>query len=177
MSRKLRLALAALLSLTVILTGCKGKEKAEPEAFAFVVFPGARYLGQLTETTRQAHRIVTPGKEPPATAIYDTDAPVVEVAQYYAKEYGYGEIAPDPGSAAAKPKAYYRNGDLATDTKAIEPLLTQLKLSTDLSKATGMYQAAELQAKPNRPRVTIQRPYYDVTTAQVVDKTMILMSR
>lgn len=178
MPRKLRLTLAALLTLTVLLTACKGKrETAEAEAFAFVVYPGARYLGQLTETTKQAHQIVAPGKVPPATAIYDSDASVEEVAQYYAKEYGYGDIAPDPGAAATKPRAYYRTGDLATDTKAIEPLLPQLNLSTDLSKATGMYKAAELQAKPNRPRVTIQRPYYDVTTAQVVDKTLILMSR
>ena len=49
---------------------------AEPEAFSFVVYPGSRYLGQLTETTRNAHRTMSPGTEPPPIAIYDTDAPV-----------------------------------------------------------------------------------------------------
>lgn len=179
-SRKLRLTLSALLALTVLLTGCKGEpEAAEPEAFAFVVYPGARYLGQLTDTTKAAHRLVTPGQEPPPIAIYDSDAQVEEVAQYYAREYGYKEVAPDPTNnlAAAKPQAWYRTGDLATDAKAIETLLPKLNLSTDISKATGMYKAAEIQPLPNRPRITIQRPYYDVTTSQVVDKTLILMAR
>ena len=63
------------------------------------------------------------------------------------------------------------------DAKAIEPLIQKLNLQTDVSKATGRYRAAELAPRPNRPRVTIQRPYFDVTTSQVVDKTLILMSR
>ena len=29
----------------------------------------------------------------------------------------------------------------------------------------------------NRPRVTIQHPYFDVTTSQVVDRTIVLMTR
>jgi len=37
--------------------------------------------------------------------------------------------------SAAKPPAYYRMGDLQTDVKAIEPLLRQLHVSADLSKA------------------------------------------
>ena len=57
--------------------------------------------------------------------IYDTDAPVDEVATFYARAYGYPNVAPDATNnlSAAKPSAYYRTGDLATDTKAIEPLL------------------------------------------------------
>jgi hypothetical protein len=40
-----------------------------------------------------------------------------------------------------------------------------------------MYKAAQIEPRPNRPRNTIQRPYFDVTTSQVVDRTMILMAR
>ena len=180
MSLTKRNLLSALLVLTAIFAGCKGKEEfAEPEAFSFVVYPGSRYLGQLTETTKNAHRIVSPGQEPPPTAIYDTDAPVEQVAEYYAKEYGYKEVAPDMTNnlSAAKPPAYYRTGDLASDTQAIAPLLQQMNVPADVSKATGSYRAADISPRPNRPRVTVQRPYFDVTTSQVVDKTLILMSR
>ena len=180
MSSTTRNLLSALLILTALVAGCKGKEEfAEPEAFSFVVYPGSRYLGQLTETTKNAHRIVSPGQEPPPTAIYDTDAPVEQVAQYYAKEYGYKEIAPDMTNnlSAAKPPAYYRTGDLAADTQAIAPLLQQMNVPADVSKATGSYRAADIMPRPNRPRVTVQRPYFDVTTSTVVDKTLILMSR
>ncbi|MFP5245982.1 MAG: hypothetical protein ACLGH0_04760, partial [Thermoanaerobaculia bacterium] len=79
--------------------------------------------------------------------------------------------------SATKPNAYYRAGDLAADAKAIEPLLKQMNLPTDVSKASGTYKAADIAPRPNRPRVTVQRPYFDVTTSQVVDRTLILMSR
>jgi hypothetical protein len=85
--------------------------------------------------------------------------------------------APDPGSAAAKTQAYYYTGDLAKDNAPLEPVLKQLNLQTDLTKAAGAYKAAFISPRPNRPRVTIQRPYFDVTTSQVVDRTLILMSR
>ena len=178
--KHLRLSLLALLLLaTLLVAACKGDEEeyAEPEAFSFVIYPGSRYLGQLTEKTKQAHKIANPNAEPPPTAVYDADATVEEVAQYYAKEYGYAEVAAEAGSGAAKPRAYYRTGDLATDNKPLAPLLPQLQLQTDLSKAVGNYKGAYVSPRPNRPQVTIQRPYFDVTTSKVVDRTMILMSR
>lgn len=180
MSSHKRNLLAVLLVLTAIFAGCKGKEEAaEPEAFSFVVYPGSRYLGQLTETTKNAHRTMSPGSEPPPIAIYDTDAPVEQVAEYYAKEYGYKEVAPDQTNnlSAAKPPAYYRTGDLNADAKAIEELLKKMGMPTDVSKAQGSYRAADLLPRPNRPRVTIQRPYFDATTSTVVDRTLILMAR
>jgi hypothetical protein len=79
--------------------------------------------------------------------------------------------------SATKPPAYYRAGDHATDIKEIEPLIKQMNLATDTSKAVGTYKAAEIAPRPNRPRVTISRPYFDVTTSQVVNRTLILMSR
>lgn len=180
MSRRLLISLTALLVLAAIVVGCGGKEElAEPDAFSFVVYPGSRYLGQLTESTKNAHRVLNPAAEPPPTAIYDTDAPMEQVAEFYAKEYGYREVAPDVTNnlSAAKPPAYYRTGDLAVDAKSIEELLKKMNMPTDVTKAQGTYRAADLAPRPNRPRVTVQRPYFDPTTSQVVDRTLILMSR
>jgi hypothetical protein len=123
--------------------------------------------------------VINLAAEPPPTAIYDTEAPVEQVAEYYAKQYGYKEIVSDQTTnlSAAKPPAHYRSGDLAKDVKTIEPILKQMNLPTDVSKAQGAYKAAEIEPRPNRPRVTVQRPYFDVLTSQVVDRTLILMSR
>ena len=51
-----------------------------------------------------------------------------------------------------------------------------MNMPLDVSKARHV-RAAEIAPRPNRPRVTIQRPYFDLTTSQVVDRTLILMSR
>ena len=179
--KHLRLSLTALslLLAALLVTTCKGEEEeyAEPEAFSFVIYPGSRYLGELTEKTKQAHKVANPNAEPPPTAIYDADATVEQVADYYAKQYGYAEIAPAPATGTAQPRAYYRTGDLAKDNQPLAPILPQLGLQTDLSKATGSYRGAFISPRPNRPQVTIQRPYFDVTTSKVVDRTLILMSR
>jgi hypothetical protein len=175
-----RILLSALLLLTALFAGCKGKEEfAEPEAFSFVVYPGSRYLGQLTESFKNGHKTLYPANEPPPIAVYDTDAPVEQVAEYYAKEYGYKEVAPDMTNnlSAAKPPAYYRTGDLQADAKGIEELLRKMNMPTDITKAQGSYRAADILPRPNRPRVTVQRPYFDVTTSTTVDRTLILMAR
>ncbi len=178
---KLSRVFAIALLFTVALVGCK-KEKTEkatePETFTFTVYPGARYLAQLTELDKRAHDVVQPNEPPPPMAIYDTDASLEAVANFYAKSYGYAKVAADATNnlSAAKPAAYYRNGDLSSDVKAIESLLKKLKVNVDVSKAEGEYRAVEIEAKPNRPRVTIQRPYFDVTKSQVIDRTIILMA-
>jgi hypothetical protein len=175
LSRNTRIFLAALLILTATFIACRGEEElAEPEAFSFVVYPGSRYLGQITETVKAAHKVIDPSKEPPPTAIYDTEAPLEQVADYYVKQYGYKEIAQ---SNAGNPPAFWRNGELGPDVKSIEPIIRQMNLPTDVSKAQGAYRAAEIASRPNRPRVTLQRPYFDPLTSQVVDRTYILMSR
>lgn len=180
LSKTARLLLSALLVAAALFTACKGEEEyVEAEAFSFVVYPGSRYLGQLSEATKNAHKLVTPNVEPPPIAIYDTDATVETVAEYYVKQYGYKTIAQDSTNnlSATKPQAYWRSGELATDAKGIEALVKQLGLGTDITKAAGAYRAVEIAPRPNRPRVTIQRPYFDVTTSKVVDRTLILMSR
>ena len=179
MSRLLR-ALAVAMIATLALAGCR-KEKTEQyegHAFAFTVYPGATYVAALTELDKRAASAQKPNEAPPPIAIYDTDAPLDTVAAWYAKSYGYEHIAPDATNnlSAAKPPAYYRMGDLQTDVKAIEPLLRQLHVNADLSKAQGKYRAVEIESKASRPRVTLQRPYFDVTKSRVIDRTMILMA-
>lgn len=181
MSRTSRLLLAAAL-IALIAAGC-GKEKKngsnEPEAFSFTIYPGSRYLAPLTDLWKQARRIIVPNEDVPPIAIYDTDAPIEKVAEFYAQSYGYNKIAPDATNnlSSAKPPAYYRSGDLAKDVAAIIPVTQKLNVKIDPSKAVGIYRAAELDPKPNRPRVTIQRPYFDVSTSQTVDRTLIMMTR
>ncbi|HEX8152672.1 MAG TPA: hypothetical protein VF698_06080 [Thermoanaerobaculia bacterium] len=179
MHKHSRLLLAALLLLACA-GGCNNEnDVAEPETFSFVVYPGARYLQPLTDVTKQAHKTLKPNADPPPIAIYDTDASVEDVANFYAKSYGYNEVAADATNnmSASKPPAYYRAGDLGADAQAIAPLLQKMGTSSDVSKAVGTYRAAEIEPRLNRPRVTVQRPYFDVTSSQVVDKTLILMSR
>ena len=173
--------LLLLAVVAIAIAGCKGEKKTstEPETFQFTIYPGSRYLQQVTEVFKQATKAGNPAAEIPPMAIYDTDAPVETVAQFYAKAYGYPNVAADATNdlSAAKPPAFYRTGDLAADAKAIEPIVKKLNLNTDVSKAVGTYRAAEIARKTTRPQVTVQRPYFDVTTSQVVDRTIILMAR
>jgi hypothetical protein len=180
MSKFLRVT-AILMLLMATLPGCKREKKGAaevPATFTFTVYPGSRYLAQLTELTKRAVSETKPNEAAPPIAIYDTDAPLDAVANFYANAYGYAKVAADSTNnlSAAKPPAYYRNGDLAADNKSAEGLLKKLSVQVDLSKATGKYRAVEIEPKTNRPRVTIQRPYFDVINSQVVDRTIILMA-
>lgn len=173
-------SLAVVLIAAAAFIGCsKEKPASEESTFAFVVYPGAKYLPQITDLFKQAHKVIKPNEDAPATALYDTDAPLDDVANYYAQQYGYGKVASDATNnlSAAKPAAYFRTGDLNTDTKATQDIMQKLNVKADISKAVGAYKAAEIEAKPNRPHVTLQRPYFDPTRNEVVDRTLILMLR
>lgn len=178
MSKLKYLLLLAMLAVAV--AGCKGEKKSdEPETFQFTIYPGSHYLQQVTEVFKQAKKAAAPTAEIPPMAVYDTDASVESVAEFYAKAYHYDKVAPDATNnlSAAQPPAFYRSGDIGADAKAAEPMFKMLNLKVDTSKATGTYRGAEISRKPNRPQVTIQRPYFDFTTSQVVDRTIILMAR
>jgi hypothetical protein len=171
-----------MLVAVIAVAGCKGEKKeasTEPATFQFTIYPGSRYLPQVTEVFKQASKAYHPNDEIPPIAVYDSEAPVDQVAEFYAKAYGFGSVAPDATNnlSSAKPPAFYRAGDMAADIKGAEPMIQKLGLKVDTAKAVGTYRAAEIQAKPNRPHVTVQRPYFDVTTSKVVDRTIILMAR
>ena len=174
--------LLLVAAVAAAVAGCKGEKKeasTEPATFQFTIYPGSRYLPQVSELFKQASKAYHPNDEIPPIAVYDTDAPVDQVAQFYAKAYGYPTVAPDATNdlSSAKPPAYYRTGDMGADIKGTADMIKKLNLKVDTAKAAGQYRAAEIQAKPNRPHVTVQRPYFDVTTSQVVDRTIILMAR
>ena len=171
-----------LLVAVIAVAACRGEKKSEstePATFQFTFYPSARYLQQVTDVFKQASKAYHPTEEIPPMAVYDSEDPLEKVAEFYAKAYGYPTIAPDATNdlSAAKPPAYYRAGDMAADIKGAADMIQKLNLKVDTSKAVGTYRAAEIAAKPNRPHVTIQRPYFDVTTSQVVDRTVILMAR
>jgi hypothetical protein len=173
-------SLAVVLIAAAAFIGCsKEKPASEESTFAFVVYPGAKYLSQLSDLFKQAHKVIKPNEEPPPNAVYDTDAPIEDVATYYAQQYGYGKVASDATNnlSAAKPAAYFRTGDLNADAKVTQDVMQKLNVKADLSKAVGAYKAAEIEAKPNRPHVTLERPYFDPTRNEVVDRTLILMLR
>lgn len=182
MSKVSRVLLVTAL-VALIVAGCgkekKNNEASEPEAFSFTIYPGARYLAPLTDLLKRARKVALPNDDVPPMAVYDTDAPIDKVAEFYAKSYGYNQVAPDATNnlSSAKPPAYYRSGDLARDVAAVIPIMQKLNLKADVSKAVGTYRAAEIDPKPNRPRVTIQRPYFDASSSQTVDRTLVMMTR
>ena len=151
---------------------------AQGSGYQFIVYPGARLLPELTDLRRKAQGSLS-GSTPPPQAVYDTDASVEQVAAYYAKQYGYGKVAPDATGnfSSAAPPAYYRGGDLAQDNAGMKPVLDRIGFKADLSKAVGTYKGAQISAQPSRPAVTLTRPYFDLTRSQVVDRTLIIMYR
>lgn len=159
-----------------------GAESADVQArtYSFKVYPGSRFLQPQTELFRKAHFVLHPeAVQAPPTAAYESDAAVEAVAGFYAAEYGFPKVAESEanGFSSIKPNAYFTSGDLAKDLPAIKPILEKLEMKVDESKAIGLYRGAHINGTETRPRVTIQRPYFDVATSRVVDKTLILMVR
>jgi hypothetical protein len=109
--------------------------------------------------------------------ILDTEAPIEEVAEWYAQLYGVGRVAEDQVNdfSPITPRAYLLDGDLQADFRRIEPLLEQLGVDTGIEGVEGSYRGAHITAVWGRPRVTLQRPYVDPTRGEVVDRTMILL--
>lgn len=185
--RKLLIAVACMLALNA----CGKKEEVKPltpkeaaevqaRAYNFQVFPGAVLLEEVTDLMRRGSLVAQPHlTEPPPTAVYDTDAPLEEVAEFYRKAYGYARIAPNAQNelSSAKPMAYYFTGDVAADLNNLTPVLQKMNLKIDASKATGTYKAAYFAPTPSLPRVSIQRPYFNLATSQMVDRTVIVLVR
>src|SRR5437588_12049935 len=97
MSRVSRALVVAMIAALAV-TGCKSEKTqpaTEPQTFTFTVYPGAQYLAPLTELTKRANTVIKPNQTPPPVAIYDTDAPVDAVADFYAKAYCYRSDALD----------------------------------------------------------------------------------
>jgi hypothetical protein len=174
----------------VALVGCQRESEMEPlseyesadlqaRAYNFQVYPGARFLQAQTDVLRRAHFVIQPkATEAPPMAMYDSEAPLDQVANFYAERYGYQLAANSTNNfSSVKPNAYYTGGDLTKDVAQVKPILDQLKMNTDISEAKGEYRGVHIDPSENMPRVTLQRPYFDVVNGQVVDRTLILMVR
>jgi len=175
----------------VVLSGCRKEETLQPlseyesadvqaRAYNFQIHPGAKFLEAETALLRRAHFVLQPdATEAPPMAMYETDAPLEEVATYYAEKYGFPRVAENElnNFSSAKPAAYFTTGDLAKDTEQVKPILEKLKSTVDTSKAAGPYRGAHISATGNMPRVTLQRPYFNLVRGEVADRTLIVMVR
>ncbi|HEY0591034.1 MAG TPA: hypothetical protein VGF40_04660 [Thermoanaerobaculia bacterium] len=180
--KRVAIAVAALL----MAAACR-EEKLEPmapgeaagvqaKAYNFVVYPGARFLEQHTDVMRRSHFVLNPSaSDAPPMAVYESDAPVDEVAKFYAEKYGY-QLAESAGTADPKPKAYFTSGDLS-ESVAIKPITEKLGMQLKFENLSGPWRGAHISPRIDMPRVTLQRPYFDYVNDRVVDKTLILMVR
>lgn len=147
-------------------------------AWSFQVYPGSEFLADYTDAFRRSHTLLTPeSPEPPPIAVYDTDASVEDVAQFYAETYGYEAVAPPPEDPDSAPPAYFTSGDIGADTRKIADLLRQLGYQHDFSTLEGKWKGAHIAPTGPYPRVTIQRPYFHFASGEVRDRTLILMVR
>jgi hypothetical protein len=179
--KRLIVAAAAL----AMLASCR-EEKLEPvaageaaavqaKAYNFHVYPGASFLEQQTDVLRRAHFVQHPdAADAPPMAVYEAEAPVEQVAAFYADKYGYPTVAESAGAQA--PKAYYTSGDLS-ESLAIRPITEKLGMNLKFEGLSGPWRGAHIAPRPDMPRVTLQRPYFDFVNDRVVDRTLIIMVR
>lgn len=175
----------------VVLSGCRKEETLQPlseyesadvqaRAYNFQVYPGAKFLEAETALLRRAHFVLQPdATEAPPMAMYETETPLDDVAKFYAEKYGFPRVAENElnNFSSARPAAYFTTGDLAKDTAQVKPILEKLKSTVDTGKAIGPYRGAHISATGNMPRVTLQRPYFNLVRGEVVDRTLIVMVR
>lgn len=152
----------------------------QARAYNFQVYPGSTFLKEQTDILRRGslkmHAYLT---EAPPMAMYETGATIDEVAEFYRDKYGYARIAENEMNSfsAAKPNAYFSTGDLRADLESIRPLIDELKLKVEYGKVGGKYRGAYLAPKPGMPRVTLQRPFFDLVRNEVIDRTLIVLVR
>lgn len=180
-----------ILTLLALVAGCSRPAPEQPlsewevadlEAarYDFRAFPGSIYLRDQTELLRRAHFVLHPtASQAPPTVVLSSDAPLEEVAGWYAESYGYRRVAPNSVNdfSSVPPKAYYRSGDLKADAEPAVPLLEALELDADISNAEGEYRAAHIEPTMRLPRVSIQRPWFNALENRVEDSTLIIMVR
>lgn len=176
----------AFLTVALIVTACAEEPEKVPLAewevadlqaarYDFRAFPGAVHLEHQTSLLQRAHFILNPdATEAPPTLVLEADAPLEQVAKWYAETNGYATIAESPSEGAA---AYYRSGDLREDALAAKPLFQALSIEADVDGARGRYRAAHISPTTRLPRVTLQRPWFDALNGRVVDSTLIVMVR
>ena len=183
----MRIALALALVAAVACSGPQEQplsswEVADLQAakFDYGAYPGSRYRADQTDLLRRAHFVLHPGAEnAPPVVVLEVDAPLEDVATWYAERHGINRIAPDQVNdfSAAPPQAHYRSGDLAADAAAAAPLFAQLAPGARPEAASGSYRAAHLNPSARFPRVSVQQPWFDVLGNEVRGSTLIILVR
>lgn len=190
MSRERCLRVVAI-TLAVLVSACRQEPALEQlppseaaairaQAWDFHVYPGATELGGQEDLLRRAALALDPArKEPPALGMWDTDAPLETVAEFYTGKYRYGPIAPTnaPLADGSNPVAWWGEGNLAEDAARTRPVLEKLGMKSDVSAAVGTYRSVTMRGNNGLPRVSIQRPYFDLIGGKVVDRTLVLLVR
>lgn len=177
-----------ILVLAVWLFGCEERSvtpmgeyearKLEHQLWEFQIYPGARYLEELTEAYKRAHFLMNPeDDEAPRMAVYESEDSIDQVGAFYADKYGYGRVEPNAVNdfKPFAPPAYFSEGSLEESTRQILPMLEALELSTSIEGVEGEFRSAHIEGIDRYPRVTLQSPWYDVIDAEVRETTMILM--
>lgn len=144
----------------------------------FQVYPGSTFLEDHTEAYRRSHSIVNPqSRRIPPMAVYESADSVEEVAQFYARIYGYDRVHPNTVNdfSPYPPHAYLIRGELGEATRTILPIIEQLGYESDITGVSGPFVGAQIDGIDLFPRVSLQRPWYDFITGEVRDSTMILM--
>ncbi len=178
-----------IMLFAILSFGCRKEESVKPlsegesadlsaQAYDFQIYPGSLFDSDLTDLYRKAHFVLNPkATSAPPMAVYLSEDPLEEVAQWYAKKYGYSRVAENEVAnfSSVPPRAYYTTGDLGEATRQIVPILEKLNLDADVSAVQGTFRGATISPTGNFPRVTLQRPYYDPIQKKTIDRTFILM--
>ncbi|MBI2215082.1 MAG: hypothetical protein HYU52_15645 [Acidobacteria bacterium] len=135
----------------------------------FPLFAGASVVPEQTALMRRAHALIRGDAEMRGRrlALFETDAPLEDVARYYAAAIG------DPSGVHAS--VSWSTGDFAADEASLAPILAKLD-QPFTHGATGHYRSAEIAGAPGEPRVSLQRPYRDFARDRIVDRTLIVLS-
>ena len=168
--------MAALVA--ACLAGCRSEpvrvssyEWIDPaaEKAPFPVFPGSTVLADQTDLVRRARVLMLPkGVPAPRLIVFDTDAPIDEVAAWFAERHASPEGTP----AAVRRVA----GDLAADETALAPILAKLGHKYTPGVGRGACVSAEIAGGGGRPSVSLRRPWRDFVHDRVVDRTLIMIS-
>lgn len=132
------------------------------------LFDGATPLPAQTDLMRRARAVIRGGApaDEGRLVLLETEAPVDEVAAYYATALGTDGVAAKVTRTA---------GDFGADEASLTPVLERLGVAFTRG-AKGSYASAVIEGAPGMPHVSLQRPYRDFVGDRIVDRTLVIVS-
>lgn len=165
--------------------GCGQQDSVQREpplgldpAFAGAVCSDVRYLARQTVLLERAQSLMNPDTSGRAKlALLDTADPFEDILHCYASLYQVEYIANNQHNdlSAVPPAAFRFQGDVAADLQTIRPVLDALGQAPNGPQPSTPYAGATFLPRDGRPRVSLQRPYYDLVDGRIVDRTLILL--